>query len=59
MSHSIHQTIKSVFRNKSKKVIDEMTNTDTIDPDVVQLRKKRAVKIMELESRIMNKIVQP
>ncbi|GHT79714.1 hypothetical protein FACS1894130_09290 [Spirochaetia bacterium] len=40
MARSIHQTIKKVFKNKSKKEMDEMCNPNNLDIDVIELCKK-------------------
>ena len=51
MSRSIHQTIKSVFCYKSKSVIDDMTNPEKLDSDIIKLRKKICTKYNEIIAR--------
>jgi hypothetical protein len=56
MSRSIHETIRSVFSNKSKKQIDEMCEPDNIDPDVLQLKKKSKLKKKIIMQRKINRL---
>ena len=49
VSRSIHKTVKGVFGGKSKTQIDAMI--DENDPDVVELRRKTALKEAEREAR--------
>lgn len=44
MSRSIHETVSSVFKNKSKREINEMCDPKNPDYKVVELWKKHAVK---------------
>lgn len=58
MSRSIHETVSSVFKNKSKREINEMCDPKNPDYKVVELWKKHAVKKAVLEERKERKFQQ-
>ena len=49
VSRSVHKTVKGAFGGKSKAGINAMIEGD--DPDVIELRRKKALKEQECDAR--------
>ena len=58
MSKSIHQTLLSVFRGKSKGEVNQMCNPQNLDHDVKMLRVKSNLKKTTKKERSEHKTAQ-